>query len=261
MKKIYSIIASLLALFILASCGSTQINSDTPDIRIENTEKDCVPDSLVEIEVPQLFNINYNKNIKNYIIDDYNNANYVETIVEHHPDEAAHTDNVTLNVLCNYDYGKYVFATDITYQYDKSSDNWNKIMQTMDISESVVLNPECFIDCVIDNRQTGFRGKNSVDYYDYWVKIKSIDFDSQTINLDYNITAGYNDDNVWCLEWVSEQTEVFNLLFEDTFYSVDIPCGYTYENPDGTLGDCNYYLTIRFSPEGIVFRDVYLKYW
>ncbi|MBR6207619.1 MAG: hypothetical protein IKQ69_01340 [Oscillospiraceae bacterium] len=57
----------------------------------------------------------------------YPNCNEYSFYSVHTPDKKLHTDSVNLFVTVDYDFGAYTFSTQMTFQYNKSSDLWERI--------------------------------------------------------------------------------------------------------------------------------------
>ena len=102
MKRFVKILLMTLVLMLGTSCSSIP---------------ETVPDSLLEVKIQECKEV--------YGFDDCDNWSIDK---EHNPDKDSHIDTINIRMTAEYPFGDYVIQiSDLVYQYDKSSDNWQLI--------------------------------------------------------------------------------------------------------------------------------------
>lgn len=110
-------ISMLIIMILLVACSQSGQSFELPFQNgtggsTKNSSE--VPEALLQVKVDEY--------IKSYGFDD---SLSLETEITHNPDPDAHIDTISISITATYKFGEYdAEVTDLTYQYDKSNDNW-----------------------------------------------------------------------------------------------------------------------------------------
>ncbi len=178
MKRFISFFVVLTLLLLLCSCSENKgkgkesstisSSSQTEDTLSSNTPKKEEPKSVPDNVV--LENVSLSENEKYEI--------------SHNYEESNKTDNVTLTISYNGNYGSRIKKYSFCYQYDNSADLWNQADgENGLLSDEISYNESAFKS---SGHFTGRFSRYETGSYD--IVIESLDFNAKSARVNYCLT-------------------------------------------------------------------------
>lgn len=254
MKRQISTFLIILALCgMLSACGPKQIT---------------VPDAVLDAQIPLIIQNDYELNSL------YSSSltEKTEWAITHTPDEKAKLDEVRIEFTFFRNAGTIKYDVIQVYQYMKNSDSWD-VLRTdvaeykgVDIDEAALIGAEEYGSYTF--RYYSYVFGAATGEYEWTVTTESIDTDSQSATIDYDITYTEGTDELsWNSSdafWGSEDTDLdFTSYYENEGqvydydfnsygkFIIEIPCEFSMSNEDNYSEEWHNYLAVIIGVDGI----------